>query len=77
LPLKVVGFDAKLLRGPSGKNLYYDTNSVFLSSGRTVDIIVDTANVPTGTYFLYTTNLNYLSNGTEDFGGLMTEIQVQ
>ena len=28
------------------------------------------------TYFLYTSNLNYLSNGTEEFGGMMTEIRV-
>jgi hypothetical protein len=29
-----------------------------------------------GTYLLYTTNLNYLSNDGEDFGGMMTEIVV-
>ena len=29
-----------------------------------------------GTYFLYTTNLNFLSNGPEDFGGMMTEITI-
>ena len=28
------------------------------------------------TYFLYSTNLNFLSNDTEDFGGMMTEIRI-
>jgi hypothetical protein len=32
---------------------------------------------PGSTYFLYTTNLNYLNNGIEDFGGMMTEIRIQ
>jgi len=42
-----------------------------------MDVIVDTAGVTPGTYFLYTTNLNYLSNNDQDFGGMMTEIVVQ
>jgi len=32
--------------------------------------------VPAGTYFLYATNLNFLSNDAEDFGGMMTEIVI-
>jgi FtsP/CotA-like multicopper oxidase with cupredoxin domain len=80
--MTVVGKDAKLLRGPGadGKNLYYQTNSVTLGGGESVDAIVD---IPTGAtpgtrYFLYTTNLNYLTNDTEAeaFGGMMTEIVV-
>jgi hypothetical protein len=76
IPMQIVGKDAKLLRGPDGKNLYYQTNSVTLGSGESVDIIFDTQNVTPGQYFLYTTNLNYLSNNTEDFGGMMTEIVI-
>ena len=34
------------------------------------------AGVPAGTYFVYTTNLNYLSNDTEDRGGMMTEVVI-
>ena len=41
-----------------------------------MDVIIDTASVAPGTYFLYTTNLNFLSNGVEDFGGMMTEIRI-
>lgn len=76
IPMQIVGKDAKLLRGPDGKNLYYQTNSVTLGSGESMDIILDTQNVTPGKYFLYTPNLNYLSNNTEDFGGMMTEIVI-
>ncbi|MEX1311282.1 MAG: multicopper oxidase domain-containing protein [Candidatus Sulfomarinibacteraceae bacterium] len=78
VPMTVVGRDARLLRGPGGENLYYNTNSVTLGGGETNDVIVE---IPSDaqigdTYFLYTSNLNYLSNGTEEFGGMMTEIRV-
>ena len=76
IPMHVVGHNAKLLRGPSGTNLYYDTNSVTLGGGESIDVILKTQGVAPGTYLLYTTNLNYLSNGGEDFGGMMTEITI-
>jgi FtsP/CotA-like multicopper oxidase with cupredoxin domain len=76
LPMKVVGTGARLLRGPDGKDLTYDTASVTLGGGEAVDVIIDTTGVAPGNYPLYTTNLNYLSNNTEDFGGMMTEIVV-
>ena len=83
IPMRVVGHNAKLLRGPDpdgtgplkGKDLYYGTNSVTLGGGESVDVILDTTGLA-GTYLLYTTNLNFLSNGAEDFGGMMTEITV-
>jgi len=75
LPMKVVGTGARHLRGTGAAgDLYYDTTSVTLGGGESVDVIVDTTGFLAGTYFLYTTNLNYLSNGAEDFGGMMTEI---
>lgn len=77
--MTVVGKDAKLLRGPGGKDLYYQTNSVTLGGGESVDAIVDIpldAIPGTTRYFLYATELNYLSNDTEAFGGMMTEIRV-
>lgn len=77
LPMKVVGIDARLLRGPSGQDTSYLTNSVTIGGGQTVDVLLDTQNVPPGTYPLYTTNLNYLSNDAQDLGGMMTEIVVQ
>lgn len=76
IPMKVVGLNARLLRGPDGKDLYYNTNSVTLGGGESVDVILDTTGLHPGTYFLYTTNMNYLSNDTEDFGGMMTEIRI-
>jgi len=75
IPMQVVGRDAKQLKGGPG-NLYYTTSSVTLGGGESVDVILDTSTVQPGTYFLYTTNLNHLSNGTEDFGGMMTEIEI-
>jgi len=81
IPMRVVGADARLLRGPSpdggitpGKNLYYETNSVTLGGGQSYDVILETASVSPGTYFLYTPNLNNLNNNEEQFGGMMTEI---
>jgi len=76
IPMKVVGKGARILRGPTGKNLYYNTSSVDLGGGETADVILDTKDVAPGTYFLYVKNLDHLSNDTEDFGGMMTEIIV-
>jgi len=77
LNMKVVGKGSAQLRGPAG-NLYLDTNTVTLGGGEGKDIMIDTSDpgIKTGTYFLYTTNLKYLSNNTEDFGGMMTEIVI-
>jgi FtsP/CotA-like multicopper oxidase with cupredoxin domain len=76
LRMKVVGKGARILRSSTGQNLYYNTNSVTLGGGESADVIVDTKGIPVGTYFLYTTNMNFLSNNTEDFGGIMTEIRI-
>ena len=74
IPMKVIGKGARILRGPDGKNLFYETSSVTLGGGEAIDAILDTFEVQPGTYFLYTTNLNNLSNDAEDYGGMMTEI---
>jgi FtsP/CotA-like multicopper oxidase with cupredoxin domain len=76
IPMRIVGQGAKMLRGPTGVNTSYVTGSVTLGGGEAVDIILDTTGVAPGTYFIYTTNVNYLSNNDEDFGGMMTEIVV-
>ncbi|MBP7747691.1 MAG: multicopper oxidase domain-containing protein [Phycisphaerae bacterium] len=76
IPMKVVGRGARLLRGPGGADLSQYTTSVTLGGGETADVILDTTSVSPGTYFLYTTNLNFLSNDTEDYGGMMTEIVI-
>jgi FtsP/CotA-like multicopper oxidase with cupredoxin domain len=79
IPMKVVGRGARLLRGQgqaAGANVYYDTNVVNLGGGESTDVILDTANVAPGRYFLYATNLNFLSNNEEDVGGYMTEIVI-
>ncbi|TKJ34777.1 MAG: hypothetical protein CEE38_16590 [Planctomycetes bacterium B3_Pla] len=76
VPMKVVGKDAELVRGPTGKDTSYWTSSIDIAGGDTFDVIVDTTDVAPGTYILYTTNLNLLSNDQEDFGGIMTEIRI-
>jgi FtsP/CotA-like multicopper oxidase with cupredoxin domain len=87
IPMQVVGYNAKLLRDQAGNNLYYTTNSITLGGGESLDVILDacavrasatscTTPVPAGTYFLYTPNLDHLSNDAENFGGLMTEVVV-
>jgi len=76
IPMKVVGRDARLLRGPDGTDVVYETNVVNLGGGESTDVILDTNGVEAGTYFLYATNLNYLSNNEEDYGGYMTEIVI-
>jgi hypothetical protein len=88
IPMKVIGYNAKLLRDQAGNNLYYTTNSITLGGGESLDVILDACLVrdstsgtctlpfPTGTYYLYTTNLDHLSNDAENFGGLMTEVHV-
>ena len=86
IPMKVVGYNAKLLRDQAGNNMYYNTNSITLAGGESLDVILDactnrtatscTSFIPTGTYYLYTPNLDHLSNDAENFGGLMTEVHV-
>ena len=76
IPMTVVGLNAKLLRDQAGNNLYYKTNSITLAGGESLDVILDATGIPSGTYYLYTTNLDHLSNDAENFGGLMTEVHV-
>jgi hypothetical protein len=76
IPMQVVGYNAKLLRDQAGNNLYYTTNSITLGGGESLDAILDASLVQPGTYFIYTTNLDHLSNDAENFGGLMTEVVV-
>jgi hypothetical protein len=76
IPMTVIALNAKLLRDQLGNNLYYKTNSITLGGGESLDVILDTTGIPKGTYYLYTPNLDHLSNDAENFGGLMTEVHV-
>jgi len=84
IPMKVIALNAKLLRDQAGNNLYYNTNSITLAGGESLDVILDTSvPKPDGTsyaageiYYLYTPNLDHLSNDAENFGGLMTEVRI-
>jgi len=77
IPMKVIGINAKLLRDQAGNNLYYNTNSITLAGGESIDVILDATGYTAGqVFYLYTPNLDHLSNDAENFGGLMTEVHV-
>jgi len=63
IAMTVIAKGARLLKAPGGTNLYYQTSSVTLGG---VQSIIDTTDVPPGTYFLY----------THHFTGPTTEIQI-
>ena len=87
--MKMIGFNAKLLRDQAGNNLEYYTNSITLGGGESLDVILDASDAgcgfsgcaaslyPAGSvFYLYTPNLDHLSNDQENFGGLMTEVHI-
>ena len=84
VPMHVVGWNAKLLRDQAGNNTEYWTNSITLGGGESLDAILDTSlGKPDGTpyqpgeiYYLYTPQLDHLSNDAENFGGMMTEVHI-
>ena len=80
IPMKVIALNAKLLRDQAGNNMYYNTNSITLGGGESLDVILDasdTSKYPSGSvFYLYTPNLDHLSNDAENFGGLMTEVHI-
>ena len=76
VPMKVVGWNAKLLRDQAGINTEYYSNSITLAGGESCDVILDATGIPVGTYYLFTPNLDHLANDSENFGGLMTEVHV-
>ncbi|MBI3595406.1 MAG: multicopper oxidase domain-containing protein [Nitrospirae bacterium] len=85
ITMRVIGEDAKILRGPTGLDLSYSRTGIELAGGKTADILLDTAGVAKGTYFMYARELNqegYLSltdiltnaPQSENNGGMMTQI---
>jgi len=80
IPMEVIALNAKLLRDQAGNNLYYNTNSVTLGGGESLDVILDATDKSTykagQVFYLYTPNLDHLSNDAENFGGLMTEVHI-
>jgi FtsP/CotA-like multicopper oxidase with cupredoxin domain len=80
IPMQVIGYNAKLLRDQAGNNMYYTTNSITLGGGESLDVILDATDMtkyPSGSvFYLYTPNLDHLSNDAENFGGLMTEVRI-
>jgi FtsP/CotA-like multicopper oxidase with cupredoxin domain len=92
VPMHEVGFNAKLLRDQDGNNTEFYTNSITLGGGESLDVILDASDdgcsaylgtgcaaklYPAGsTFYVYSSNLNMLSNDAENFGGMMTEVHI-
>jgi hypothetical protein len=89
VPMKEVGFNAKLLRDQAGMNTEFYTNSITLGGGESLDVILDASDAGCGSagcaatlypagrvFYLYTPQLDHLSNDAENFGGLMTEVHI-
>ena len=77
IPMHVIGLNARLLRDMAGNNMAYDTNSITLAGGESLDFILDATGYTAGQkFYLYTPNLDHLSNDAENFGGLMTEVNI-
>ncbi len=76
LKMQIVGTGARHARGIDGKNIYKEVASINTGGGETKDILIDTAGVAPGTYFLYATELHQMSNLTELDGGMITEIVI-
>src|SRR3977135_4520058 len=77
IPMRVVGLNARLLRDMAGNDMTYLTNSITLAGGESLDVILDATGYAAGQkFYLYTPNLDHLSNDAENFGGLMTEVNL-
>jgi FtsP/CotA-like multicopper oxidase with cupredoxin domain len=80
IPMHVIAVNARLLRDLDGNNTSYDTNSITLAGGESIDVILDasdtTAYAVGQKFYLYTPQLDHLSNDAENFGGMMTEVNI-
>ena len=78
--MRVIALNARLLRDEAGNNMYYTTNSITLAGGESLDVLLDATDItkyPAGSvFYLYTPQLDHLSNDAENFGGLMTEVRI-
>src|SRR6059058_1198631 len=83
VPMKEVGFNAKLLRDQGGMNTEFYTNSITLGGGESLDVILDASDAGCGSvgcaarlypagsvFYVYSPNLDHLSNDAENFGGM-------
>jgi len=80
IPMHVIALNASLLRDLAGNDMTYKTNSITLEGGESLDVILDASDTSQyhdgQKFYLYTSNLDHLANDAENFGGLMTEINI-
>jgi hypothetical protein len=75
----VVGKDATPMRGRTGADTSYLTNTVSIGPGESVDAIftAPAGSAPYTTYLLYNRSYGRLNNaGGPGFGGQMTEVRI-
>jgi hypothetical protein len=81
IPMHVVGYNARLLRDLDGNNMDYFTNSLTLAGGESADVILDASDTSKykkgDVFYIYTPQLDHLSNDAENFGGMMTEVRIK
>ncbi len=85
IPMRVIALNARLLRDEDGTNMAYKTNSITLGGGESLDVILDasgpdyascTASVGRARSTCTRRRLDHLSNDAENFGGMMTEVNI-
>jgi hypothetical protein len=79
VPMRVIGINARLLRDLSGNDMTYLTNSITMAGGESMDVLLDASDTRFTAgqkFFLYSPNLDHLSNDAENFGGMMTEVNI-
>jgi len=74
ISLKVVGQDARPMRGYNGEDISYWRNTVYISAGQTVDAIFTAP--AAGIYPLYNRNHHKNTVAGTALGGMVTEIRV-
>lgn len=74
IPFKVIGLDAKQLKGLNGEDLSQWRNAVYVAPGQTVDAMITLPDA--GKYILYNRSLQRNTNNGIPSGGMMTEINV-
>jgi hypothetical protein len=75
--MHVIGYNARLLRDVDGNNTDYYANSIHLGGGESLDLLLEASGAVAGQkFYLYASELDHLSNDAENFGGMMTEVNI-
>jgi FtsP/CotA-like multicopper oxidase with cupredoxin domain len=81
IPMKVIGEDATLLRGPGGADLSYMTNTLYIGPGEARDVLFSapahSGGVGPDIYWFKNRSAHKLTNGGQPgLGGMVTQVRV-